>query len=333
MRAQSTQNFFWILYTDPHVDADLQAAVVALLADAPHYYLVLDNAETRFSGGADVAQLPDAAFVTGDVAALRAALELRTHPELPSLFLESRLDADDGLHHDYIAHVQDEARVALQPTVEDANSNQPAPPNQIDWMYWCVANTLEWSWVGKCNVSADAGVYGALLPSEDYTGTYCATPGLTLALREWQDYRHTLPSVSHSSLVSDLHKEQSSCGGGLAGTQCVTHVHTYDYPALRSRTPTSAGMLGVHRQTPDVMTVWDTQRGALWALAKRDFSLTRAAARRTWAYLDNHLEAILEDAVDGQCTTGHSCKNGAKKTLDKLLKWTRGNGTEHCEHA
>ncbi len=30
MRAQSTQNFFWILYTDPHVDADLQAVVVAL---------------------------------------------------------------------------------------------------------------------------------------------------------------------------------------------------------------------------------------------------------------------------------------------------------------
>lgn len=79
--------------------------------------------------------------------------------------------------------------------------------------------------------------------------------------------------------------------------------------AIRSRTPTSAGMAAVVASQKEQVAdpdAWLTF--AYWDIVHDSFDVSRNDLRWMQAYLTRHLAAIVQDNLQGQCTTGHSCK-------------------------
>lgn len=88
------------------------------------------------------------------------------------------------------------------------------------------------------------------------------------------------------------------------------HLVTVGIAAIRSRTPTSAGMLGVApdstqreytRKSPNVTHV-------MWSSMKNEFRISDRQLVETNLYFADHIYDIAEENARGQCTTGHSCK-------------------------
>jgi len=98
---------------------------------------------------------------TGDLARLRRAHELRESVPV----LETRLDADDGLHRGYLETVQttalerflggggsqndtngsnaNDANANANANANDANATISVPPKPR-WLYWCIRTQIEW---------------------------------------------------------------------------------------------------------------------------------------------------------------------------------------------
>ena len=327
MVAQTSQNFYWIMATDPELDADILQATIELLQPYPNFYLVQDNqlGSPHFVGGVDVDRLTDDQFRTGNVPQLRNAMATRD----AGPYLETRLDADDGLHHQYIEHIQLEASVML-------NNNKADQHDRADWSFWCTRHEMEWHWVGRaCAISKDAADFGALLPS-GHGKEYCATAGLTFGLANAYAINATqvdgkpVAQRPHINIYDTLKKKEVQCGEDLKGTNCIHLVTRWKYSAIRARTPTSAGMKGVNRQKQDFMQEWDDQRNEMWSLMTNDFQIPREACYTAMQYIQNNLADIAQDALDGQCTSSHSCKHEAKDMLKKLMSWANA-GSDGCK--
>ena len=287
--AQTSQNFVWLIYTDPLLSSDLEQAVISFIAPYPNFYLVKDNSEARFKGGVELERLDWEDVVSGDAQRLRYLLQQRDRYPI----LETRIDADDGLHKDFVAQIQKEAMRVL-----DAQSTH--------WTFWCISQAIEWHWVGECGVSDDQRRYGALLPSRRYD-SYCHTPGMTLGLFR-ADESSDVMGVAHSRLWSTLEEKGSYCGPRTYGTDCIIHVDDFRFAALRARTPTSASMVGVNKQPIESLQEWDAVRDESWSYAIQNFAIDREAIKNTLTYLEKNMASILEDAEVGQCTEGHSCR-------------------------
>jgi hypothetical protein len=96
-------------------------------------------------------------------------------------------------------------------------------------------------------------------------------------------------------------------------------VNAYYFAALRSRTPTSAGMLGV---SPDDMQMILVKKQpiltyAMWVLMVREFGVSDKSLVKTNEYFANHIYDIAEENARGQCTQGHSCKTSSKDLLQQ----------------
>jgi hypothetical protein len=292
MVGQSSQNFFWLIYTDPQLPPALEDAMVQLLQPYRHFYLVKDNTDSRFKGGIDIERLDWEDVVSGDTQRLRYSLQQRDRYP----FLETRIDADDGLHANFVEHIQTEAMERLS-------------AHNTHWMFWCISQALEWHWVGECGVSTDQQQYGALLPSREYKN-YCHTPGLTLGLFRAGEHADVM-SVAHNKLWDTLQQMGTHCGPKTYGTDCISHLHSFQYAALRARTPTSASMVGVNKQPVEFLEEWDEKSVESWGFAKQYFGTDRVSCKRTLEFLQDHMAQILEDAEVGQCTLGHSCRVSA----------------------
>lgn len=289
MVAQTSQNFVWLVYTDPRLGPTLLQHMTRLLSRHAHFYLIQDNTEARFKGGSDLERLDWEDVVTGDARRLRYMLQQRDR--FP--FLETRIDADDGLHVRFVELVQEQAMTVLH-------------PERTHWTYWCISQALEWHWVGHCGVSDDQNAYGALLPSRRYEN-YCHTPGMTLGLYRADENTDVL-NVAHSRLWSTLDERRSYCGPRTYGTDCIRHIQEFRFAALRARTPTSASMVGVNKQPIEFLQAWDDERRRAWYFARRHFNVNRQGCKGTLRFLEDNMAAILEDAEVGQCTEGHSCR-------------------------
>jgi len=96
-------------------------------------------------------------------------------------------------------------------------------------------------------------------------------------------------------------------------------VNAYYFAALRSRTPTSAGMLGI---TPTETQLQLVQRQpiltyAMWVLMGREFGVSNKSLIRANDYFAEHVYDIAEENARGQCTQGHSCKTSSKDLLQQ----------------
>ena len=111
---QTTQNFLWIIRTDPNLHPEIRTALVDMLRPYRNYYLVgsennylIGHEAGAWRGGVEGEDVLRSPIHTGDVDLLRRAHEFQNE----RIVLETRLDADDGLTAGYLEYVQ---RTALE---------------------------------------------------------------------------------------------------------------------------------------------------------------------------------------------------------------------------
>lgn len=289
VKKQTTQNFVWLIYTDPDLSPALLHAMVDLLAGYDNYYLIKTLSNEMWRGGQGV-NLTRATVFTGNQSKLEAYIALRD--TLP--VLETRLDADDALNIEYLELVQQQAIPMFT-------------QQGVEWMYWCVGQELEWNWVGPAGYNTDQQEYGVMesKPYEDF----CPTPGLTLGYAA-NTAVGSIYSRRHSVLVERLHtKNFDFCGKGRQGKDCYHIVRNFEYPAFRCRTPTSASMVMTDFSKDKIKLKKIAKQGfdTRWDALRDSFGVPRSNVHSANNYMTKHILEIAEDALMGQCTKGHSC--------------------------
>jgi hypothetical protein len=330
MQHQSSQQFLWIIKTDPDLDPLLLKELITDLQDYPNFFLVASNVNYRINenfpgawrGGAEIQDLARSEIYTGNQTLLQVAMALTE--ELP--ILETRLDADDGLHVQFLEQVQNEALDkfgVLDDKNEDGGMNADGNEKSTmtpKWLYWCAQRHMEWHWQDKqtCGGSDDNDndnttpcklnqAYGSL---SGVSHTHlCITPGITVGFPVGVE-EHEVPVHPHHLLAKLIQSAppEEGCGYEKA-SDCLIFVHTFIFAAVRSRTPTSAGMQNVV-EIPPVDSAAMTWRVtyAYWNLLHESFRIQREQVQWMHEYLSDHLIEIARDNLLGQCKTGHSCK-------------------------
>ena len=292
MVAQTTSNFLWLIRMDPDLDAAISARLRQLTAPYPHVYLIASNRNFRinedFPGawrdGAQAADLRASRIYTGNPTRLATALALTQDV----LILDTRLDADDGLHVDYLRSLQRAARheFAVRPTLQ--------------WKYWCARRHLAWHWAVPAAAHDTAGYV-----TGTQTSHMCITPGITVAFPVGVAEAN-VPVYAHHELIPKLQQlpPERRCIENAPDVDCLAFVSTHAFEAIRSRTPTSAGMLAVADAPERPDSAW--LEYAFWDVLFDDFGLSRGQLVWMQSYLTNHLRQIGQDNLQGQCTTGVS---------------------------
>lgn len=140
LQSQVNKNFLWIIRTDPNLHPTLRDKLVKLLKGHPNYILVgsnynpegFDREEDTFEqflrnsnrNGSNVMSQ----VLSGNVTLLRESF---SRSQRGAILLETRLDADDGLHRDFVKTVQSEAR-------------HLAEEGEGLWRIWCINYNIEW---------------------------------------------------------------------------------------------------------------------------------------------------------------------------------------------
>jgi hypothetical protein len=306
MVKQSSQEFLWIIKTDPNLDGDLLNELLQDLQPFPNFYLVashenfLINPESpgAWRDGSEGRDMLKSKIYTGNLTVLHQAMALR---ELRPI-LETRLDADDGLHRLFVQYIQ----LVAKDRFEDP---------ELNWLYWCSRRHLEWhvslnttSIIGDTDHSQ-----GALLPIRHTD--LCTTPGLTVGYNV-NVKAEDVPLHSHNVLYRNVINSTECYREKLAAdSSCLELIDDLLFVSVRSRTLTSAGMLKVdleHVINPEMATM-------LWELLEERFAINTTMVSETQDYLTRHQTQIAYENLLGQCTTGHSCKSQAKNRLKSYL--------------
>lgn len=331
---QTNPAFLWIIHTDPALSPAIRDAMIDLIRPFPNFLLVVSNdfpmdfrASNSFS---------EDTILSGNLSyAIRAqsAAKKRT-------VLETRLDADDGLHDDFIAIVQEEAKAFLVPTrktlewpsraesvanhagleVENTFSDGTERPL---WMVWCAYTVLEWHAVPQ---KLERHASGYLL---GVATNYCTTAGLTVGYSANTPFIY-VPKAPHHK----IHLTVPPCSRSRR-SNCLHRMAELQPSAIRARTTTSAGMDGVVMaetkkvSTPTNCTGQDTDRlkdekelndqKVIWGHVAEHMHIREENAARARSYLTLHQAAIAADNLRGQCTKGHSCKESTKAVLEELI--------------
>ena len=96
---------------------------------------------------------------------------------------------------------------------------------------------------------------------------------------------------------------------------------TVGIAAVRSRTPTSAGMLGVQPDPTQRLLVAKTPTitNVMWNSMKKEFGISNRPLVQTNTYFAEHIFDIAKENAKGQCTAGHSCKMSSKDGIQRFV--------------
>jgi hypothetical protein len=351
MISQSSQHFFWIIKTDPEFtkspvfDLMLQAVHNSVsrhnnsniyLVASNNNYLIHPQTKGSWKDGTECLDLLQSKIYTGNITKLHMAMALRNERPV----VETRLDADDGLHMHYLKYIQLIALKRFQPAVyraiqrhrqshrtdlDDDNTQQENSPELVpQWLYWCARRHLEWhSSLDKTNhtTSSNNSSIGVLAPIQH--DKLCVTPGMTVGYNIGVDPAH-VPFHSHDTLYRKT-RQSSACYPTTVSKNhthptsaaCLDLVEDIYFCALRSRTMTSAGMLNVGNIPAFRMN--ENVNDRLWQLLKERFNISQRRVQQTQEFLIQHRKAIAYENILGQCTKGHSCKDQAKVELQRIV--------------
>ena len=341
MQQQTTQQFLWIIKTDPDLNGTLLLDLVKLVqatenesySSFNNTYIVASNTNFRvnenFPGGwrdgAEARDLTNSRIYTGNRQLLEQTMALQGHFPV----LETRLDADDGLHRQFLEFVQHDALEQFRPPQQDSDSPSPK------WMYWCSRRIIEWHWFDPLQELPSKSFAPDLVKEMHEHGAVkgvqhthlCITPGITTGFPV-STHESDVPIFAHDELAKKLMADNSNnsapealaspdCGKRQT-SDCLRFVEGFVFEAIRSRAPTSAGMLGVLAKPEQLHPEWWVNY-AFWNMLHESFGLQRPQIRWIQNYLSDHLIEIAQDNLLGQCTTGHSCKDKARVALQELL--------------
>mmetsp|Transcript_3513 Transcript_3513/g.5355 ORF Transcript_3513/g.5355 Transcript_3513/m.5355 type:complete len:431 (+) Transcript_3513:139-1431(+) len=298
--AQTSKRFLWIIRTDPNLNPTLRKSLVELLVPYPNFLLVGSNSNPEgFRHAYAVKDITNSSLFSGSLEVLQ-----RFHDVSQSrILIESRLDADDGLHFRFVDFIQTMARKELQ-------------SQQKSWMIFCAHHHLEWHHTNpyKKGMMKDSS-YGYVVATKQDS---CITAGLSFVYGLGAE-RRDLPSGGHHI----LHRAVPICNS-TRHLSCIHSTTQLQPGALRGRTPTSAGMLNVvtgdygNIQLSHHMKDIDFQ-DQIWKGLRKVFGVKKGELAVLQQYLKQNVVEIAQDNLEGQCTKGHSCKNSSKSSLQAIV--------------
>ena len=277
---QTTDNFVWLIYTDPQLDKGLLDAMVELLAPHPRFYLIASMHNVLWKDG-QAQNLTEAIVYTGNQTFLEETMAKRDLVPI----LETRLDADDALHVRFLEDMQKEAANFFY-------------RQGVRWMYWCVEEELQWYWIGPRGATEHQRKYGI---TESRTNKdFCPTPGLTLGYNVGVE-TSSIYRRKHSVIIERLYtKEEDMCAVGWKGKDCVQIVRRYPYPAMRTRTPTSSSMIMVEHDHEKLVAA-SLRNDTGFELLATDFGIKEDLCGKAVKYLNEHIRDIAKEALMGAC--------------------------------
>jgi hypothetical protein len=248
---------------------------------------------------------------TGNITRLHAAVALREERHV----LETRLDADDGLHRDFIQYLQEVAFDRFK--LHEESDDRILTPN---WLYWCSGKHIEWH---------SDNIGGAEVGSMKVINfeTFCLTTGLTIGFNVNNvDVNVDVPLPRHNQLYKRLKNKVSCYDKKVANHKkikvanhnnlpCLEFVEDFLFSCIRARTLTSAGMSNINLDIRE----GGRQEERLWGFSKQAFGITKTRVKDAQDFLNRNKVLIAEENLKGQCTRGLSCKNSSKEKLGKII--------------
>lgn len=272
---QNVTNFIWFIMVDPELDITLLDRLKAMLVPFPHFYLVLSN-DSILTPQTLINATSETRILTGDHNKLYSLMLDLNRP----LLLETRLDADDGLHSKTLFQIQETAR--------------SLPVDSTGWQIVCNGFHFEWRnndiFVSN-NTIMNTG--NLRLVKENI----CVTPGYTFV-------RHRKPGSTAFPPWPELGHQQITkvwphCNDQRAKSTTNCWVKLGKYPAaLRPRTITSAGMRRV--ETMPGISDYDNQTEAMWKYVEKEFMIMPQKALLISRYMQENLASIVKDNLKGQ---------------------------------
>jgi hypothetical protein len=283
MKAQTNQQFLWFIRTDPNLDKSILNEMIDLLKDHPNFYLVGNNKHGRPFDEIDVDTI-----YTGNRTLYLTAKGVHERKSLP--LFETRLDADDGLHVDYLRDIQSRA-------------TQSFAKGKLNWLVFCCQAAMEWRMYPN-------GTYGTLSNKKE---RICISGGLTMAMPAGA-FNRAYPALldKHNKVekaINNLSKDES-CGYDKTA-KCLVILNVGSsaggLPVIRARTPTSAGMADVFGSDERMLKEAKKTMERLKTL-QVEFNISGDSLQGLNKYMEEHVVDIAKENLEGQCTEGHSCK-------------------------
>lgn len=317
---QTTQQFLWIIRADENLRQELRESLINTVRGYKNIVVVgssvaPDGTMFRHNGTSDITNHSLWYGNMDVVQEYHRASQTR-------IVVETGLDADDGIALDLLERLQRLVAVRKGSTW---------------WRIYCLTNHTEWLYFNpyKNYPVKDAG---HLRKISVQSVQVCITPGLTRAsaanaarARVSTKSRPISQLGNHYFERHDQVRKLKQCSKQYR-TACWSYLPSASINerlAIRSRTPTSAGMKGVsityrneidEEDLPWVMAFWND--------TMKTFSLDENKIRRLRREMQSTLPNILDDAIEGQCTKGHSCKNTSTQVLQELLQTSLASRTK-----
>lgn len=215
-----------------------------------------------------------------------------------------------------------EAEQADDGNEEADDSQEDELVGKAKWLYWCIPHSISWhptvlenGFVPHANLETDDP--GRLTLDTNKGNIICMTPGLTSGMSVGIDDSE-VPRYSHYDLLNQMKRfyrnPRNNCGVHELSTPCL---QVLEEEAVRSRTPTSAGMknVGIGK-----LNYTAEEIDAQWEYMLETFGVRRERAAAANKYIHTHLVSILQDNLNGQCSHGHSCKEKARQQLLSMIE-------------
>ena len=320
MQHQTLQQFLWIVRTDPHLHPVLLEQLKKALAPLPNAVLVASNNNPEgWRCPHCISDITEKSVLVGSFDLVRSYHSSATFHSV----LETRCDADDAISVDFVELLQTSATSGLRPL-------------NNDWMVWCAENHLEWQYDSPWTTyQNDTKGKGALLALK---AGHCITPGLTWGYTV-NASRSDIPVFKHQKIrqVINLCGSRIGLDGETLLSKCLVRLGGEFPLALRARTPTSAGMehVLIANVTEDRFPLdrlqhskFRSTQNELWDVLGVLFGVTSENLWNVRTRIERNLFDIARDALEGQCTKGHSCKESSKEVLLRLSNSTWNDQTQ-----
>jgi Putative rhamnosyl transferase len=325
MLKQSLQDFAWLVYTDPELHPSILNELQDVLKPHPNFYLILSNDnELTLADLIQAARDNPGMVLTGNLESLTRSYQ--SHAESQAsvvLYIETGLDADDGLQKDTLSEIQKHA------VAETYVWNSPTQRSgSYHWFILCVGNHYEWHNVDLFlgNTKDFRGVI-----YEQHNPRRCVTPGLTMVNSLTAPHHPEAVKTSifdhapfpYNEIVVNhwrLNEKYPNCRlhGANEFEPCWKQINNNDktHTAIRARTITSTGMKDVMSATADEQIKSD----ALWDVLASDFGIRVGNVKKASKSLYANRVKTVTELMKGRCQKGHSCLDQTEKDLNVLLQ-------------
>jgi len=303
LQQQTTQEFLWILWTDPTLDAGLRSELVKLVRGVPNAVVLAQNS---YPEGFRNATLFDSSPLWSGS---RQLLIDYRHASQRHTLVETQLDADDGLNTEYLERIQRNVNLTMGGISSES------------WRVYCIQDYIEWQFF-----SLPKSNQGLLTP---FNENHCPTPGLTWVYSTGAGPHNR--SISHPTQHFDIHELTPECSEEPKNClQAIRATGNISYWAIRARTPTSHGthqllVPNLTRHRSDELAMYQQKQEELWRNVVSMFGVRASDVHQSRQKIRADLKYVLLDAQKGRCTQDNSCKIATEHFLHALLEHIESN--------